>query len=286
MTITAVAPGYLRQPTDSIWAAASTALSPLLTGRARQLRVVSCTRHALGLVVDPDGERPELISICGPEAVRLPSALVLAVPVPPVGPDDLGVVGEDRLSLPSLTFRVGRWWTPPRPKLRHVHRAARRAAAPVAIDRIDPAVRAAGSRLGTALAGGPVGLANAVNGLLGLGPGLTPAGDDVLAGALVALRAASDSRADQLSAAIDAARPFDRTTAVSAGLLVHASRGECVPELAAFLLALDDHEADLDAARAALSMVGHTSGVALQLGVALALGPSATAPSPSRRGHL
>lgn len=289
MTITTVATANLRHAATPTWAAASTALAPLLTGPRRPLRVASSTRHALGLVVDPVGDAagaPELISICGPHAVRLPCAMVLAVPVPPTGPDDAGVVGAGRLDLPAVTFRVGRWWSPPRPTLRHVDRAAGRVAAAVAIDEVDHTVRAAGRRLGTALAGEPADLAAAVHGLLGLGPGLTPAGDDVLAGALVALRAAGDARADQLCDAVRAARPFHRTTAVSAGLLTHAARGECVPELAAFLVALDDDEADLDAARAELFTVGHTSGAALQFGVALALGPSPATPTSSRMDHL
>ncbi|MGH8829019.1 MAG: hypothetical protein ACRDVZ_15765, partial [Jiangellaceae bacterium] len=116
VTITTVATGNPRHATTLVWAAASTALAPLLTGPRRPLRVASCTRHALGLVVDPVGDqagRPELISICGPQAVRLPCAIVLADPVPPTGPGDAGVVGAGRLELPAATFRVGRWWAPP-----------------------------------------------------------------------------------------------------------------------------------------------------------------------------
>lgn len=288
MTITTMATANLRHAATSTWTAASTALVPLLSGPRRSLRVASSTRHALGLVVDPvdDAGEPALISVCGPQAVRLPCAMVLAAPVPPTGPGDTGAVGAGRLDLPAATFRVGRWWPPPTPRLRHVERAASRVAVAVAIDDVDHTVCAAGRRLGTALTDRPADLTAAVHGLLGLGPGLTPAGDDVLAGAMVALCAAGDARADQLAAAIRAARPFHRTTAVSAGLLAHAARGECVPELAGYLIALDDHQADLDTARAELFTVGHTSGAALHLGVALALGPSPAIPPSSRRDHL
>ncbi len=118
-----------------------------------------------------------------------------------------------------------------------------------------------------------------MDGLLGLGPGLTPAGDDVLAGALVTLVAAADPRAVALRAGVRAAAP-QRTTAVSAALLRHAGRGECGPELADLLRALAG-AADPVVALGRLCAVGHSSGAALAWGVLLALDPT-RAPQDAR----
>ncbi len=77
-----------------------------------------------------------------------------------------------------------------------------------------------------------------VTGLLGSGPGLTPAGDDVLAGFLVGA-AAFGLDAAALRHAI-AVRAPARTTTLSAALLWHAARGECIDELAALAAVLTD----------------------------------------------
>jgi hypothetical protein len=112
----------------------------------------------------------------------------------------------------------------------------------------------------------------AVAALVGRGPGLTPAGDDLLCGILVTLRALQDRRADRLARAVgDVAAT--QTTHVSAALLVHASRGECVPELAGMIAALDGR-GDVGAAVRRLVAVGHSSGTALAYGVVLALSTS------------
>jgi hypothetical protein len=92
--------------------------------------------------------------------------------------------------------------------------------------------------------------------LLGRGPGLTPAGDDVLAG-LLAGRAAYGPDDRALADAICALAP-SRTTALSAALLRHAARGECIPEVAAFTAALTG-AGPVGPAAARLLAVGHTS---------------------------
>jgi hypothetical protein len=107
--------------------------------------------------------------------------------------------------------------------------------------------------------------------LLGAGSGLTPSGDDILAGFLVAARS-FELAIDRLRAAV-LAEARDRTTDLSAALLAHASRGESIPQVNALLAALcapPTPAAQLDRAVAGLIRVGHTSGVALATGVALA----------------
>jgi Protein of unknown function (DUF2877) len=116
----------------------------------------------------------------------------------------------------------------------------------------------------------------AVGALVGRGGGLTPAGDDLLCGVLVTLRAMRDPRADRLARAIGQVAAT-QTTHVSAALLVHASRGECVPELAGLIAALDGR-GDVRAAMQRLAAVGHSSGTSLAHGVLLAVATCTRAP--------
>ncbi|WP_167002006.1 DUF2877 domain-containing protein [Mumia sp. ZJ430] len=104
----------------------------------------------------------------------------------------------------------------------------------------------------------------AATALLGRGPGLTPLGDDVLAGWLVG-RYARGHRGGRVAAAVLTDAPA-RTTTVSAVLLAHAVRGEAVPQLRAYLADPED-----PTTLAALRAVGHTSGTGLALGVALSV---------------
>ena len=105
-----------------------------------------------------------------------------------------------------------------------------------------------------------------VAGLVGHGPGLTPLGDDVLAGWLVTRVAAGEPD----TTVTDAVRRHrGATTALSATLLDCASRGEALPELRAWLTAVGTPRAE--AAAAALERVGATSGTGLLVGATLAL---------------
>jgi hypothetical protein len=110
--------------------------------------------------------------------------------------------------------------------------------------------------------------------LLGLGSGLTPSGDDVLAGYLAGA-AAYGLPVDELRTFVCAEAPR-RTTTLSAALLRHAAAGEAIPQVCRLLLALDDG-IGTDDALAGLLRVGHTSGAALAAGV-LAAARAASAP--------
>jgi hypothetical protein len=112
--------------------------------------------------------------------------------------------------------------------------------------------------------------------LLGRGGGLTPYGDDILCGALVALRAAGAPAASLLSQRLTAARLEQRTTAVSAALLRLAADGWCIDQLAAYLHA-QAAGVEISAARAALLEVGGSSGRGLLQGVHLVYDVSAAA---------
>jgi hypothetical protein len=108
--------------------------------------------------------------------------------------------------------------------------------------------------------------ADAVPLLVGRGEGLTPLGDDLLAGWLVTRIAAGAPD----PAVADAVRRLrGRTTALSATLLDCALRGEALPELRAWLTALGTPAEPV--ATQALEAVGATSGTGLLTGAALAL---------------
>ena len=84
----------------------------------------------------------------------------------------------------------------------------------------------------------------AVARLLGRGPGLTPTGDDVLAGALVTLAALGSPAAAPLGRGGAAPRHRTPPRRSRPALLRHAARGECIPQLADLLDAVGDGGAD------------------------------------------
>jgi hypothetical protein len=123
------------------------------------------------------------------------------------------------------------------------------------------------------------GVAEATCGLAGLGPGLTPSGDDALAGFAAVMTllspylSADAAPRDDIAATIArVARP--RTTALSAVFLAHAAQGEVAEHLGNLLLALalpaEASEAVLHAANHVLSFGANSGGDTL-LGMLLAL---------------
>jgi hypothetical protein len=94
--------------------------------------------------------------------------------------------------------------------------------------------------------------------LAGRGPGLTPAGDDILCGYVAGLFLFHDLREEAMEIAQRAAA---RTTRLSATLLRHAAIGE-LPEPAHAFLATGDS--------GPLAAFGHSSGHCLRLGLTLA----------------
>jgi hypothetical protein len=100
-------------------------------------------------------------------------------------------------------------------------------------------------------------------GLAGLGGGLTPAGDDFLAGAMVWAWLAHPAPAPLCRALVEVAIP--RTTTLSAALLRAAARGECSAPWHALLAALsaepsEEGEAEIRAAVHGILAHGATSG--------------------------
>lgn len=113
----------------------------------------------------------------------------------------------------------------------------------------------------------------------GRGPGLTPYGDDLLAGALLATRARRGPAAAPHLAGLASAVS---TTAVAAAFLRWAALGQCIEPAHAWLGAAADRD-QVGMARAAgrLSAIGASSGHGLLTGMTLAFSSRATTPTRS-----
>jgi hypothetical protein len=211
--------------------AASLAVRDLVAGAPVRGRVVAVFPRCAYVEL---GAR--LLALEAWDGLRLPCAVTLAEPASRRPLADLRVGAEVQIT-------VVRWWAPHKP---------RHAAPPGDVTAPSPGWDAF------------------VLGLLGRGPGLTPAGDDLLAGLLLGLAGSPELR-DPLAAAV-ARHAAARTTWLSAELLRHAAAGYGVPAAVAVADAMAGHgPADaLTRALPALLAVGHTSGAALARGLLLA----------------
>ncbi len=231
------------------------------------------------------------------------SGLAPGDPVAPEG-DGIGIAG-----LRALTFRDARLHDPPRGPhawpgdslakalaqlsemlapfaladgLAPLADPAKRAAPPASplLERALPAIAALESRL----ASGAPPPREAVERLVGLGPGLTPSGDDFLGGAMIALAMSGRAEAAAALAApvLEAARRA--TNRISAAHLGAAARGFGADalHLALDAMARGDDRA-LAAALRGLDAIGHSSGWDAMAGAvsALAAQPAASAAAVS-----
>jgi hypothetical protein len=223
-----------------------------------------------------------VVALLTAAAARLPNAVVVAPTTDSWHDHEAAWVGEHRVRLPSLEVRVVRWWVP-----RQVRRAATLAAADAAADALvralarhgawpaPCAVRQAAMRLGRAAATGDLPEVQAAGtGLVGLGPGLTPAGDDVLTGFLLgahALDEATDAAAPLARACAAGVRAMlAQTTALAATLVRHAAADEAADVAANLVDALVEGTAP-DRPLRSLLLTGDTSGRDLAEGMVLAL---------------
>ncbi|WP_028936163.1 DUF2877 domain-containing protein [Pseudonocardia spinosispora] len=115
----------------------------------------------------------------------------------------------------------------------------------------------------------------------GRGPGLTPAGDDLLAGLFLVL---ASTHACEVPAAIAASV---RTTEIAAAFLYWAARGQCISPAHDVVLALAEHGADADVPECArLTDIGASSGRALLSGIRIGLGGAIPDLSTIVNSHL
>ena len=214
--------------------AASAVLADLLDASV-SLDLVEVARTRVSVHYETGHRAAPVLCVCSPDAVRLPNSIVTAATLP----SGTAAIREGRLGDATRRWSVTRWWQPPRP----------RGLAPPLVAPTLPEVAVAATV--------------SPRDLVGRGPGLTPSGDDVLAGALVSAYAVDDARLPGWRAATRALLEAGRTTAVSQGMLHHALDGWAVPELAAFVTAAC--AGDVSAADPLLR-VGHSSGKALASG--------------------
>ncbi|HEU4540192.1 MAG TPA: DUF2877 domain-containing protein [Jiangellaceae bacterium] len=271
-------------------AAASIAISALIDAPAQPGKLIGS--FPVAIYVQTAGG---VVALVAPGGVRLPNAVALARADHATAGRHAGNsqlwVGDGGVQVGSLRVTVGRWWDP-------VPRLGRLDSSPLA-GRLDvvraalpawpePGDAAAGRlrtghhALASALTGGGD-LAAAVRGLVGLGAGLTPAGDDLLAGAMAGLVVFGTAleRSDASALARDlyrvAVEHAAATTALAADLVQHAARGALVQPAADLCRAIADRRPNADSglmpALERLLRLGHTSGRDLAEG--LLLGASA-----------
>jgi len=271
MTARAVAtrpsPAPVRVP-----AVASTAIKDILSGNPLPATVLGTSGHAVWLLA---GER--IVVVTTRDATRLPNGVEIAGarasrPFDRIPHGSRAIIGGDRIVVGILEIDVARWWNP-RPVLPAVTRESMRAALrglPATVDDVGH------SMLERSLVRrSPIELIEAVERLLGSGPGLTPEADDYIAGALAATRIVGEAMDDRESIEmLDAAAPTirsmatDRTTTFSAALIGHAIDGRVAAPAAALLRAIAGR-GDIGAAYRIVLQIGHSSGPALAAGMVL-----------------
>jgi Protein of unknown function (DUF2877) len=238
-------------------------------------RVRAVFRRAIHLHLDPGG----LLMVVAGDAPPGPLHLrVDTLPAVAAGDRAALVGGRLHLGRGSVDVRAVPAWTPPAVALGH------RLAENDGAQRVRPAVadRAGGGR--SALVGRDdlVGrvrdllrvddLGGAARLLGGWGPGLTPAGDDVLAGIVLTMHGLGVPE-DRLRAAVDHVRSTDLAVAC----LRWAAGGQCIEPAHDVLAAVSGRDPDrLAAAEARLAAHGATSGADLLFGIDLALRTAAT----------
>ncbi|WP_448639853.1 DUF2877 domain-containing protein [Geodermatophilus sp. URMC 63] len=273
---------------SAVPASASTGIADLLRGPVRTARVLMSAPAAVYLQV-PTDRGGDVVGVLSSDAARLPLSCVLFRPsngrplvnLPPGAPAE---VGAGRIVVGDLVVRAAAWWDP-RPRLP----SPRPALLPEGVRQLRTTLYGEGVPHSAftlpGLPAGPGGPLAALRGavrradldaalrtaarLVGLGPGLTPAGDDVMAGTMAGLVLLGHPAAERFAAGVYALAA-GRTTELSRALLRHAAAGRVSGEYAAVLHGLVG-ERPLGPAIAGLLATGSTSGRALALGLCTAI---------------
>ena len=267
------------------------AVSPLVAGEVagapRQCRVLAAFRTCLYLDL---GAHERVLAVLASDAVVLPIGIRLAIPSTRVRwgvePGAHLVVGEGRVRLPRAEVVAARLLRPSR--VRPVQRGSSSGAVlpePGVLGDLAHDLTAA------ALAGRSAD--PGVRGLVGVGRGLTPSGDDALCGVLLTLAAVDSPQSrralSDVRVAVRSLLPW--TTSLSAALLVAAGAGYAVPDVARLvtLVAAAGDDVPTELVDRVLA-IGHTSGRDLLSGVSGALRavdaqPTAPRPEPHEGAH-
>lgn len=274
-------------------ASASSVLRPRLTGPSRTLVPRAIFEGAIHLG-DPAGSGIE-VALVAPQAVVHPHAVVLS-PVGGAWPfgnlhlDGEVEMGDRMIRWDDTVVQVTRWWSPtpaPGPTARDRLVAAARTVRTMTVGRTAPLTSSEADRLRDLVAAlrdgdGPAASVAAL-GLLGLGAGSTPTGDDLLAGLFAGIdRFAAVLRPPPEPLVLTAHRQsvgavLDRcdaaTTAMSAVLLRHAAQGQVCRPAGRLIVAMarGSDERTLREALDGLLAVGSFSGRDLTLGLLAAV---------------
>jgi hypothetical protein len=288
---------------------ASLALHRLLREPLQAGRVIAVLPDVIYLDFGEYAGEPQVIALTAPGVICLPNAIALKLPgqdgpAPPTGAqeparpagredraagredraagrEERAWVGNGRVLACGMDVQVRRWWDPSpvvgplsRGRLEHgvasLARVYSAAEYRPGLDGHDaPAALAARCAAGD--------LASAVEiaeSLVGLGPGLTPSGDSMISGLLLALRLLGGATAggtkavwlaDWLGAAVTCYAE-QRTTALAATLLHCAARGQAAEEVSAVLRAFAGQKPVEPAARRLLT-AGRATGAELTWGL-------------------
>ena len=279
-------PSHPARQVTPVPAAASTGVTALLRGPVRRARIVANT--PTGVYLHVPGERDgDVVAVLTSDAARHPLGCVLFRPSsgrPLVSPNAAAEVGGGRIVVGDLTVSAAAWWDP-RPRLP----SARPALLPEGVRQLRTTLYGEGvPHSAFALPGlptGPGGPLAALRGavrradldaalrtatrLIGVGPGLTPAGDDVMAGTVAGLVLLGHPAAPRFAAGVTALAAC-RTTELSRALLRHAAAGRVSGEYAAVLHALVGEGALAPAVEAMLTS-GPTGSRATALGLCTAI---------------
>ncbi len=267
---------------------ASLALHRLLREPLQPGRVIAVLPSVIYLDFGEHASEPQVIALTTPGTICLPNAIALKLPskdtVKAQRTEDQGDdawAGSGRVLACGMEVQVRRWWDPcpvfgPLSRGRLEHGVAALARVYSAAD-YRPGLE--GHDGPTALAaccaaGDLAGAVELAESLVGLGPGLTPSGDSMISGLLLALRllggaTAGGTRAvwlaDWLGAAVTCYAE-QRTTALAAVLLHCAARGQAAEEVSAVLRGFAGQEPVEPAARRLLA-AGRASGAELTWGL-------------------
>ncbi|SDF42831.1 Protein of unknown function [Blastococcus fimeti] len=279
-------PSHSARQLTPVPTAASTGVTALLRGPVRRARIVAST--PTGVYLHVPGERDgDVVAVLTSDAARHPLGCVLFRPSsgrPLVAPNAQAEVGGGRIVVGDLTVSAAAWWDP-RPRLP----SARPALLPEGVRQLRTTLYGEGvPHSAFALPGLPIGpggplaaLRGAVRRadldaalrtatrLIGVGPGLTPAGDDVMAGTVAGLVLLGHPAAPRFAAGVTALAAC-RTTELSRALLRHAAAGRVSGEYAAVLHALVGEGALAPAVEAMLTS-GPTGSRATALGLCTAI---------------
>lgn len=275
---------YAAPPTGRIeTGVASSAIAPVLRSVGRPVRVLAAFRAAVYLAADDD-----VVALVAADGIRHPNAIVVTRraathPFAGLRAPQRGTIGDGRVTLPGLGVTIARWFDPV-PRLVATDAATLTAIVAATRDHLEKVtgpipdeLRGPAAEVASALrVADEAAAVRAARPLIGRGPGLTPAGDDVLAGLVAATLACTRAlygtqanplaRATRRVGASIAALARDATTSMSAALLTHAAQGAVAAPVGDLLHALTGRRAPNPALERLLT-VGHTSGRDLAVGL-------------------